>query len=121
VASSDAANRYYDLDGQPISMEQWAALVDAKVKARQAVVEGMTTPEDDPTRIGSDHVDDAWVSTVWLGTDHNYLRGSPLIFETMIFGGRNDGFQARYATKEAALTGHRRVVAAEKLGTLDEW
>lgn len=26
-----------------------------------------------------------WISTVWLGLDHNYWGGIPLIFESMVF------------------------------------
>jgi hypothetical protein len=121
VASSDAAELYYGLDGQPITREEFVRLWALRRTARSAAPHGESEPEDDPSRIASDHVGDAWVSTVWLGIDHSSWDGPPIIFETMIFGGPNDGFQARYATKEAALTGHRRVVAAEKLGTLDEW
>lgn len=47
------------------------------------------------------------VSTVFLGLDHRFGgNGPPLVFETMIFGGENDGEQDRYSTKAEALTGH---------------
>jgi hypothetical protein len=42
--------------------------------------------------------DDITVSTVFLGLNHNYGDGPPLIFETMIFGGPNDGWQDRCST-----------------------
>jgi hypothetical protein len=45
------------------------------------------------------------VSTVFLGMDHS-LGGSPILFETMIFGGEEDGFQMRYRTWEEAVRGH---------------
>ena len=61
--------------------------------------------------------DEITVSTVWLGLDHNFMPGSPpAIFETMVFGGKHDMWQDRYATKEAALAGHERVVAALQNG-----
>jgi len=48
------------------------------------------------------------VSTVFLGFDHGLSRtGSPLLFETMIFGGPEDGWQDRYFTWEEAEAGHQ--------------
>jgi len=57
------------------------------------------------TKIG-----DSDVSTVFLGLDHNYGDGRPLLFETMIFGGKSNGFQERYSTWEEAEKGHIEVV-----------
>lgn len=50
------------------------------------------------------------VSTVFLGIDHNFSGGPPLLFETMIFGGANDGYQVRYSTWAEAEDGHRRAL-----------
>ena len=49
------------------------------------------------------------ISTVFLGLDHNWGDGPPILWETMVFGGILDGFQARYATKAQALAGHQEV------------
>jgi hypothetical protein len=103
---------YYDLDTKPITFEQWIELGKEKLAARQAAPDWESTPEEDPTRIGSDHVGEAWVSTVWTGLDHNYFGGTPLIFETMIFGGDHDEWMCRYSTLEQARCGHARVVTA---------
>lgn len=46
------------------------------------------------------------VSTVFLGLDHQYGEGPPLIFETMIFGGEHDQYQDRHSTWEQAEAGH---------------
>lgn len=51
-----------------------------------------------------------WVSTIFLGLNHNFFGNEPLIFETMIFGGTLDQYQDRYSTKEQALRGHREAV-----------
>lgn len=48
------------------------------------------------------------VSTVFLGLDHNFGGGIPILFETMIFGGEHDQFQERYATWVEAINGHKR-------------
>lgn len=66
--------------------------------------------------IGKDDVSNAFVSTTFLGIDHNYWGGAPLLFETMVFAQEEDGssdmFQERYATIEEAEAGHKRVVAS---------
>lgn len=51
------------------------------------------------------------VSTVFLGIDHNFIRNSnkkPVLFETMIFGGKHDLFQERYITYQEAEVGHEK-------------
>ena len=52
------------------------------------------------------------VSTVWLGLDHSFGEGPPLIFETMVFGGEDDFryYQVRYATEEEAIEGHEEAI-----------
>jgi hypothetical protein len=50
------------------------------------------------------------VSTVFLGLDHSFGRGRPLIYETMIFGGKYDDYQDRYSTKEEAVAGHAQAM-----------
>lgn len=86
---------YYDQDGQPMDMDAWARAF-----------------EDTPARIvGSDYIGDIHVSTVWLGLNHAWGDGPPLIFETMIFGGAHDQYQERYATKESAVAGHAYALA----------
>lgn len=59
------------------------------------------------------HVAETWVkekeirvSTVFLGLDHSFGDGPPLLFETMIFGGPRDGYQDRYPTWGEAEKGH---------------
>ena len=50
------------------------------------------------------------VSTVFLGLDHSFGSGPPLLWETMIFGGKHDDYQKRYSTRDEALAGHRHAV-----------
>ncbi len=52
-------------------------------------------------------VDNILVSTVFLGIDHNWNEGPPILFETMIFGGEHDQYQERCATYEEALEMHK--------------
>ncbi len=49
-----------------------------------------------------------FVSTVFLGLDHSFGEGPPLIFETMIFPCQV--YQTRYTTEKQARKGHKRAV-----------
>jgi hypothetical protein len=50
------------------------------------------------------------VSTVFLGLDHGFGSGPPMIFETMVFGGPLDQEQERYSTWDEAEAGHQAMV-----------
>ena len=55
-------------------------------------------------------VGDSRISTVFLGIDHNFgPKGPPLLYETMVFGGKLDGEQMRYVTRTTAIAGHRAI------------
>ena len=54
-----------------------------------------------------------YVSTVFLGLDHAFDGGDPLLFETMVFSeetGLNGEDMDRYVTYEEAVQGHRDMV-----------
>ncbi len=99
---------YYDRQGKPMEMMEWAhAIEDFEYK----VVKQDTLP------------DGKFVSTVWLGLDHSFGDGPPLIFETMVFpakggvpttGERNPDWEEqetrRYSTEEEAKAGHAEMV-----------
>lgn len=50
------------------------------------------------------------VSTVFLGLDHSFDDGPPILFETMVFGGPMNQYQDRYRTWDEAEAGHRATV-----------
>lgn len=85
---------YYDKDGRSIEMMDWAQLFE----------------DNGYKRIASDTVGDATISTVWMGLDHSFGFGPPLIFETMVFGGSLSDEMDRYPTLAEAETGHRAMV-----------
>lgn len=63
------------------------------------------------------------ISTVWLGIDHGWGNGRPVIFETMIFGFDDDfEYQERYCTEAEAVEGHARAVqyARDRIAALAE-
>ena len=57
--------------------------------------------------IGKDQFGGVSVSTVFLGMDHSFGGGTPVLFETMIFGGEHDQYQERYCTWDEAERGHQ--------------
>ena len=50
------------------------------------------------------------ISTIFLGLDHSFGKGDPILFETMVSGGKYDQYQERYCTIDTAEEGHRKVV-----------
>lgn len=62
-------------------------------------------------RLAEDHLPETVrVSTIFLGLDHSFGSGFPILWETMIFGGKHDGYQERYSSREDALAGHALAV-----------
>lgn len=70
---------------------------------------------DDMKRVAIDYIDNIKISTVFLGWDHSFMdESTPILFETMIFGGEHDEFQRRYKTYNEALQGHTEAVEMVK-------
>lgn len=86
---------YFDRNGEPMEMMEWAEAFESQDRA-----------------VAKDTVGGIDVSTVYLGIDHSFGQGPPLIFETMVFNhGRSEEYQWRYSTEEGARTGHARILA----------
>ena len=94
---------YYDREGKPLSEDEGMSLFSVNA---------------DDRRVAETTVGDVYISTVYLGIDHNWSNtGPPLIYETMAFrtvdGGPDFGEELycyRYATEEQAQIGHDFVV-----------
>jgi hypothetical protein len=94
---------YYILDahGEPVCWDhdflawaQWFETADRTVaKARD---EGVTDPAQQVE-----------VSTVFLGLNHQWQDGPPLLWETLVRGGLLDGIMRRYTSRAEALRGHQ--------------
>lgn len=56
------------------------------------------------------------VSTVFLGMDHAWGVGPPVLFETMIFGGEENDYQERYHTWDEAVDRHQVLVDLIRTG-----
>ena len=90
---------YYSRSGGAITQDEWLREWSGENK-----------------RVAKDTVGDADVSTVYLGLNHAWGGGPPLIFETMIFGGEHDQDCWRYSSEDQARAGHERVVTALRNG-----
>lgn len=90
---------YYDRDGLPIDQNRWASLLgdDGYKRVRRSKVISAA----DPAKSFD-------VSTVWLGIDHGFGSGLPVIFETMVFaeGSSLDESCDRYTSLADAEAGH---------------
>jgi len=56
-------------------------------------------------------IGDVQISTVFLGIDHSWDNGPPVLFETMVFGGNHDQYQERCSTWKQAEDMHERACA----------
>lgn len=93
---------YYDRDGIPMTdVLDWARSFETS--DRRVALTKITG--DSPPKVIE-------VSTVFLGIDHSFGDGPPLLFETMTFGDLGDDgeVQERYSTEVQAKEGHARVV-----------
>lgn len=100
---TDEWPRYYVLVGRvPIA-------VDADTWARSVGDLGKR-------RVALDQITDRCnVSTVFLGLDHNFGGGDPVLFETLVFGGPLDGEMERHQTYDEAERGHAEMVAKARV------
>lgn len=61
-------------------------------------------------KVAHDTIDGVRISTIFLGIDHSFGDGKPLLFETMVFGGELDQEQDRCSTWDQAEAMHRIMV-----------
>ena len=94
---------FYDRNGEVIDQDKYYELVTNDEYRKVDVTEF----EIDGEKIK--------VSTIWLGIDYGVFNLGPIIFETVIFGGKLDGEVVRYGTELEAIVGHE--TACEKVRT----
>lgn len=92
---TDEYHYYYSRQCQPITQEEW---IDGFKLDRHV----------DLTDLGAL----GRVSTVFLGLNHAFRPGPPVLFETLVFGGPMDLHMDRYYTEDEAAAGHAFVVQA---------
>ncbi len=89
---------HYILEGReviPVDLMTWAAWFENFENRRVAL-----------TKID----DEVSVSTVFLGLDHSFGDGPPLLFESLVLGGDDDEDMDRYSTYDEAEAGHAAMV-----------
>lgn len=74
--------------------------------------------EKNSRQVALSHLSTCRVSTVFLGLDHAFGGGPPILFETMVFGTIEnhelDEYCVRYSTWEEAEEGHKRIVESAR-------
>jgi hypothetical protein len=65
-------------------------------------------------RVAHTKVGSKVVSTVFLGIDHGFGGGPPVVFETIVFGGKYAESMQRYCTYQGAIEGHEEAVKLVK-------
>jgi hypothetical protein len=81
----------------PCSMDEWGSQYNDMCKSGTR-------------HVADEEINGYRISTVWLGTDHDFYGNGPLIFETMIFP-KNDYseiYMDRYGTWDEAVLGHEK-------------
>jgi hypothetical protein len=72
-------------------------------------------------RVAEDQIGEARVSTVFLGLDHGFEPvnhcNPPIVFETMIFGGKHSDYCERCCTWDEAVKMHKAAVELVKSDT----
>ena len=91
-------------------MSRYYILVEKEAVPVSDVLEWAKSFEDRSRTVAKDKVGEVEISTVFLGLDHRYGKGKPLIFETMVFGGELNKAMERYSTWEEAEEGHKTMI-----------
>lgn len=103
-----------DADGNPVPTFDADAHADWWMQSRRDRSYVIAQDRDEAAAPGG-----VLVSTVFLGIDHQYDDGPPVLWESLVFGGPLDGQQRRYTSRDAALVGHqdlcRQVAALAKV------
>jgi hypothetical protein len=84
---------------------------DKTVRLTDDLMEWAQSFETGERQVGRTMIGDAVISTVFLGIDHGFCGGPPVLFETMIFGGSHDQYQTRCSTWEQAENMHVAAIA----------
>lgn len=104
---------WFNRDGEPIDAMTANTLLSDRDYARVGLtrVTSSTSPAVDFK-----------ISTVWLGVNHNWDDGPPILFETMVFGGgeEQDQTQWRWTTEQEAREGHAALVATVAASVPDD-
>jgi len=86
-------------------------LIDGKVVSTESLYEWGRWMEKPDRHLAKTKLPGCMVSTVFLGLDHGFGMGNlPVLWETMVFGGKRDQECYRYTSENAARAGHEKLV-----------
>lgn len=93
-------------------MSKWYILDNNNKPIPKPVLEASQWLDDNDHRriVKRDEIGDILVSTVFLGLDHAWDSDTPVLWETMIFGGEHNQYQERYTSHKDALEGHEKAL-----------
>jgi len=96
-------------------MDKYYILKDQKIVAVDLTTWAKWLEKNNANRhVKDEKIGDVRVSTVFLGLDHQWGDGPPLLFETLVFEGELDGDMERYSTWDEAEVGHAEMVERVK-------
>ncbi len=96
----------------------WYYILEGRIPVRApSMLEGAEWLSDnlDARIVARTTVGESEVSTVFLGIDHNWEDGPPLLFETLVFDGPMAGVMERCSTWVEAEDMHHRMVERAEL------
>ena len=101
--------KFYILDGN------------TPVECKDFMVFGQWFETADRT-VAKTEIGDIRVSTVFLGIDHSFCGGVPILFETMVFGLEDDEMCDRYSFWAEAVIGHKKTCSKvrERIGISED-
>ncbi len=104
VIEEPVGNLFYylndDYSVRPCTLEEW-------------MVQFIKMKEEKTHVMASDTVNSRLISTVFLGQNHSYFGGEPILFETIIFSNgllQLDNHWDRYSSWEEAMKGHKEAI-----------
>lgn len=86
--------------------EYYAIRKDGSIYPVADVIEWAKVFDREDRKIARTEIGGVTVSTVFLGLNHAWGDGPPLLFETLVIEGPLDGNMDRYSTIEEARAGH---------------
>jgi hypothetical protein len=94
----------------------WYILDEENKPVKSNIIQHSEWIEANPERkaVKQENVGIILVSTVFLGLDHAWNSTTPILWETMIFGGEHDQYQERYTSHKDALEGHEKALELVK-------
>jgi len=98
------------LENNLIKWAKWTSTTDRALLQETLVLNHPDLPLIGEVVLHDRTIENISISTVFLGIDHNFCEeGPPILFETMVFGGKFDGTQQRYPTWDEAVQGHEKL------------